>query len=248
MENLTLVKWYPNDRPGIDPNIYRSPSLEGMILEVLESPKHGVSMFETVPQLYRTLYAGPGKRDPCYYKCSRIRILSQISFSLVSTAELGFKQAPEDRAIAPLSSSSGCLGHLRVLLRREGVNKMESNFLSSGREHASAGSSLSRMPFVQNLTSQAYCLPFVTQMLLLHSTWPKLTPSRLDTGECLVFVAAATPCTLLGASLVVGLKHHCTAWHMQFWNAVCHTWREGGQKDSFHLERSTQQYFMWNPD
>lgn len=46
----------------------------------------------TVPQLYPTLYAAPGKRDPCFYPHSRIRDLSQDNFSPVSTAKLGFKQ------------------------------------------------------------------------------------------------------------------------------------------------------------
>lgn len=43
-ENLTLVKQYPNDRPGTDPYMHRSPPPEGRTLEVSESPKHGVSM------------------------------------------------------------------------------------------------------------------------------------------------------------------------------------------------------------
>lgn len=84
-----------------------------MILEVLESPKHGVSMCGlTVPQLYPTLYAGPGKRDLCFYKHSRIRILSQDSCSLVSTAKLGFNQVPGGRAIAPLSAARDALAPL----------------------------------------------------------------------------------------------------------------------------------------
>lgn len=102
-----------------------------MILEVLESPKHGLSVFGfTMPRLYLTLYAGPGERDLCFYKHSRIRILSQDSFSLVSTAKLEFKPVPGGRAIAPLSSCSGCLVPLGVFWRGRELTKWRITFCS----------------------------------------------------------------------------------------------------------------------
>lgn len=187
------------------------------------------------------------------------------TFVFTSTAGLGFcprtagqhSQAgvqPSARGKGNSSSlsCSGCLGPLGVLQGREGVNKMENIFLSTGREHTRAGSSLSRMPFVQNPTSQAYCLSFVTQMLLLHSTWPMLTSSRLDTGQCLVLWWGLwrlwSPARFVGPASLWSSNTTAQPGTRNSGTPCATPDGQGGQKDSSHLERSTWQDFMWNPD